>query len=356
MTVRIFKRPNSPFWQYRFWENGRQPQRSTRETNEAKAQRIADQAFHDAELRRRGEEPEPTVQVLTELWVEQFTPFLSTSHVGNVFRFGQLHLGPLKNLRLSQVTTRLAEEALKAYRTTHAQGSCVQWVTYLRLVYKWAIARNMIRTVPWALKIKRPKKVPKRRLPTRKTTPFFEVVDRLCQGEPGIALAIRIMTGLGLRGSEVRQGRWEWLDWERATYTPGGTKGGEAEPRPVPPWLLEELLPCHKVAGLLVATRDGKPLTVGRIQRVLDHACQEVDIPRLTGHRLRGTYATWLSEEHLPIQDIQLILGQKDIRTTAGYLETDRSRVVAAQARIAQKTGLDKRKTSAQQAANPLPF
>ena len=94
----------------------------------------------------------------------------------------------------------------------------------------------------------------------------------------------------------------------------------------------------------MAPTLAGKPVTPGRVRRVFDVACAAVDIPRLTPHRLRATYATWLSEEGATIQDIQAALGHKDIRTTAGYLGLDLGRIAHAQRKIAARTGLGGRK------------
>jgi integrase len=76
------------------------------------------------------------------------------------------------------------------------------------------------------------------------------------------------------------------------------------------------------------------------VKRTFDAACKAAGIQRLVPHRLRATYATWLSEAGVPIQDIQAALGHKDIRTTAIYLGVDLGRVAAAQRRVAARTGL----------------
>lgn len=58
--------------------------------------------------------------------------------------------------------------------------------------------------------------------------------DRVEGERTGIRTAVRLMLGLGLRESETITARWEWLDIGRQTYTPGRTKGREADPLPVP--------------------------------------------------------------------------------------------------------------------------
>ena len=351
MDPKPFK--DGKYYHFRFRMDGKRRQRSTRETTLAKAEAVVKEAHEAARLRRRGEEPETTVHEAVTLWVEKHTLRKSEAYLEAVERFGRLHLGALADLMLGAVTTAMVEDQLLAYRADHALSSTNQWLAYLKVVYRWAVRRKMIRFVPWDVGKSKVQKKPKRRLPVGKTLPFLEVVDQLTKGEPAIALAIRIMIGLGLRGEEARDAKWEWLDLDRATYTPGDTKGLEAVPRPVPDWMMEILAPLAQMEGPMVPAQDGRTITPGRVQRVMDAACKSAGIPRLTGHRLRGTYATLLSEQGVPIQDIKTVLGQKDIRTTEIYLEVDMSRVIGAQNRIAQKTGLGGRRSGGEPGVNP---
>lgn len=340
MDPKPFK--DGKYYHFRFRLDGKRRQKSTGETTLARAEAVAKDAYEAAKLRSRGEEPEPTLQEAVALWVEKHTQRKSVAYLEAVARFGRLHLGALASLKLGAISTGLVEDALLNYRAGHALSSTNQWLAYLRVVFRWAVRRKMIRFVPWDVAKSKVQKKPKLRLPVAKTIPFLDVVDQLTQGEPAIALAIRIMIGLGLRGEEARDARWEWLDREAATYTPGDTKGLNAVPRPVPEWLMDILEPLAQVQGPMVPAQDGRSVTPGRIQRVMDAACAAAGIARLTGHRLRGTYATLLSEEGVPIQDIMVVLGQKDIRTTVIYLEVDLNRVIGAQRRIAQRTGLSR--------------
>lgn len=341
-------------WHFRFQLDGRRVQRSTRETVRARAEGVADEAFEAAKLRSRGEEPEPTLRGLVELWVKAHVLALSPGHVEGVERNVLLHCEPLLGLRLGEVSTELVEGVRNAYLQGHARSSANTLLAHLRLLFGWAMRRRMIRFLPWQVKRLRVQAKPKRLLPAEKTTAWLDEVEALAEREPAIARAIRLMVGLGLRESEALAARWEWLDLERGTYTPGETKGREAWARPVPGWLLEELRGEAKPWGLMVPTESGRLLTPGRIQRVLDAACAAVDVPRITAHRLRGTYATLLSEEGVPVQDIQRALGHKDVRTTLRYLEVDMQRVARAQIRLAQRLGMGRRESGAAQAADAV--
>lgn len=344
---RVTMIPVGKVWHYRFRIDKQRRQRTTGEPlrNTAKAEAVASEAYQAALLRSRGEEPEPTLGKAVALWVEAHALRKSRSHVENIERWGRLHLGALAGLKLTELTTKVVEDAWNVFLSGHSKAYGNNWITYLRLVCRWAIKRRMIRSLPFDVAEQKLKKRPKPLLPQRLVGEWLEEVGALTEHEPSIGMALQIMLGLGLRSSEARQTRWEWLDLDRKVYTPGGTKGGEAWPRPVPDWLMEQLESRRQAFGWMVPTAKGVPPSAGRCQRVIDAACKAVGIPRITAHRLRGTYATWLSIVGVPIQDIAVALAHKDWRTTMTYLEVSLDRVAEGQRRIAARTGQAGRKS-----------
>ena len=103
---------------------------------------------------------------------------------------------------------------------------------------------------------------------------------------------------------------------------------------------MEQLLPIAQPHGWMVPSSKGQPIRPMRVNTVFHAACKAVGLPKMTPHRLRATYATWLSLQGVPIQDIQLALEHKDIATTALYLGADIGRIAAAQEQISRKTGI----------------
>jgi integrase/recombinase XerC len=331
------------------WTVDRRRQRSTKETRVEAAWVEAQRLYQEAKLRAKGDEPEPTLSRLVELWIQAHALRKSRSHIENMERWGRLHLGPMSSMLISTISTAVVEAELGIFLKDHAKSYGNQWLTYLRIVFRWALKRRMIRIIPWEVEELKVKQKPRPRLPEGKASAWLEEVDRLTEHEPAIALVIRLMVGLGLRCSEACHARWEWLslEGEAETYTPGDTKGGEAWPRPIPAWLAQDLSHGSGQIGHMIPTREGGLVTPGRIQRVMDLACEAVDIVRLTPHKLRHSYATWLSEEGVPIQDIQAMLGHKDIKTTAIYLGVDLSRVRRAQGRLADRLQIKWRNSGA---------
>jgi integrase len=329
-------------WHSRYQLGGTRKMFSTKEplAKRAKAEQVALDHYEAAKLRARGEEPEPILVTAVQLWVAAHVLRSSPGHIVNLERFGRLHLGELAQLKLTQLTTTRVEGELNRFLETHDKSTANLWLTHLRLVCKWAVRRRMIRALPFDVPEIKVKRKTKALLPTLCVTAFLARVDHLTRKDPGVAMVVRLLLGMGIRPTEARQAKWEWMDWERATYTPSETKGGEAVPRPLPTWLLQDLQAIRQPFGWMVATVKGSPVTATRLGRIMTQACHDLGIPRLTPHRLRHTYATWMAEEGVPIQDIQHILGHKDINTTARYLGVDLSRVRRAQVRLAERAGL----------------
>jgi integrase len=343
--------PRGGRWHCRFQIGKKRIPRTTREPlkNTAKAETRAREIYQAALARSQGKEPCPTLQDAFRLWCEHPMHILqkSTSHVENIERYGRLHLGALADLRLYELTDAAVEDELGRFLQTHAVSTGNQWLTYIRIVCRWGIKRKMINAMPFDVPEAKVKEKPKILIPTSKACDWLDEVEALTEGEPAIGMVLTLEIGLGLRGVEAREARWEWLDLERGYYVPM-TKGGEAWPRPVPPWLLDVLAPAAKPSGWMIPAANGKPVGYGRSNRVFHLACEAIGLPKMVPHRLRATYATWLLESgHATIKEIQVALGHKDIRTTAIYLGCDLGRIAQGQRTMADKTGLGRRKAGA---------
>ena len=344
--------PRAGRWHCRFQIGKKRSARTTQEPlkNVARAEARAKEMYQEALLRSQGKEPCPTLKEAFALWCAHPLHVLqkSSSHIENIERVGRLHLGALAGLRLYEVSNKAVEDEFGVFLQTHALSTGNQWLTYIRIVCRWGVRRGMITAMPFEVAEATISEKPKTLIPTSKVCDWLDEVDALTEVEPAIGMALALQIGLGLRGVEAREARWEWLDLERQLYTPGNTKGKEAWPRPVPPWLMDVLARVAKPVGWMIPASNGKPCGYGRINRVFHLACKAIDLPAMVPHRLRATYATWLLESGLAtIKEIQVALGHKDIRTTAIYLGFDLGRIAQGQRAMAERTGLGKRKTGA---------
>jgi integrase/recombinase XerC len=337
MKCQLFK--VGKVWHYRFQIDGGRVQRSTRETDRHRAEAVAERAYRQATLWARGSKEIPTLRELVDQWIEIHASTASPSHVKVVKTFGRLHLHGLGDVLIDELKTDRVELARVKHLETHAPVSANQWLKVLRLLCNWAIRRGVLPAMPFHVRALKVQKRPRAILPVTLAQDWLAAIDQREGDRLAVRLAVRLMLGLGLRESETISARWEWFDIERRLYTPGRTKGGEADPLPVPDWLFDYLLSLRQPAGLMITRSDGKAYPAGFTRNAMLEANRAVGGPHITPHRLRGTFATLLSESGVPVQDIQRALRHKMITTTAAYLETNMDHVAHGQARVAAKIG-----------------
>lgn len=351
MTCEVFK--VGKIYHYRFQVRPfKRIQRSTKERNRPRAQKVADQAYADAVLRSNGGAPIPTLRELIGLWQQLRGPVASQSYRDSVDLLARRHLYELGDLRIDALDTKRIETARNAHLKGRAIASVNHWLSLLKMLVRWAMTLKMLPALPWSVPRLRAQKKPRAMLPTASTAEWIAAVDAYCKRRPLVPTAVRLMYGIGLREEEAATARWEWIDWERNTYTPGKTKGREAVALPLPIWLVEHLRARRKECGLIAPHRTGRAMRSGYAARAMAHANSVCGLQGVTPHRLRGTYATQLSEDGVPIQTIQMMLRHKDSATTMSYLEVDMERGARAQENIAQRSGMAGRENGEGQDAN----
>jgi integrase len=343
LSYRLFRVGAGKVWHYRFQVAGVRVQRSTRETGKGRADQVARRAHDDAVVRANGGEPVPTLRELIAAWLEIHRPVRSAKHVRSVETCARLHLYDLGDKRIGAISTRDIELARNEHLTTHKPASTNHWLRVMKLLGMWAVKREIIPALPWKVPMLKVQKRPRAILPLDVARTWFEAIDKATPKTPAVATAVRLMFGLGLRESEAASARWEWIDWQRATYTPGITKGREAEPVPMPAWLVEHLAPLRRDEGLIVARASGAQLPPNFSRSAMRAANSACSIKGITPHRLRGSFATLLSEAGVPIQTIQRVLRHKHPMTTMVYLETNLDTAAQAQNQIGQKIGFVRR-------------
>jgi len=274
---------------------------------------------------------------LAQAWLDAHDMIASPSHLAGVHAFRRLHLYQLGNIPIDCLTTTAVEEARNQHLQSHAASTVNHWSRIVRLLGNWAVHRGVVDRVPFKVKMLKLQRRPRATLPVDLSGAWLTAVD-VVASHP-VRIAIRLMLGMGLRESEAATARWEWLDLIRQTYTPGRTKGREADPVPVPAWLTDYLRPLRQPTGLMVVRPDGRPFARGFTRASIKAANARIGIGEITPHRLRGTFATLLSENGAPVQVIQRVMRHKSPLTTIGYLEADLTHAARAQERIAEQYG-----------------
>ncbi|MGV7210486.1 tyrosine-type recombinase/integrase [Oxalobacteraceae bacterium A2-2] len=352
MSVDVFK--VGAIWHYRFQVRPfPRIQRSTRLRNKRAAEAVATAAYLHAVERANGGQPIPTLAQLLADWMKLHAPHCSDHHVRSVEIFGRLHMHGLADTLISELDTTTVERARIEHLQTHNHASTNHWLRVLKLLVSWAVRRKILARLPWDVAMLKVQKRPRVMLPVSAASTWFAAVDRAAGRATGIGVAARLLLLLGLRESEAISARWEWIDWERRTYTPGKTKGKEADPLPMLDWLVDYLRPLRQAEGLIVCRADGSAFGSGFMRAAIRAANAACATKGITPHRLRGTIATWLSENGVPVQDVQAFLRHKDVRTTMAYLEKSMGRVVKSQREIAINIGLTGRENGEHHPANP---
>lgn len=351
MSANVFK--VGSVWHYRFQVAGFRGQKSTRLRNRARAEHLAQMAYDSAVLRANGGEPVPTLDELAGAWLVVHRPTVSARHYSSVETFRRLHTYGLADRAISDIGTADVELARNEHLVGHRPATANHWLRIMKLLAMWAVKRGVIAKLPWKVAMLKVQKRPRAILPIDVTRAWFEAIDKATKRAPGVGTAVRLMFGLGLREGEAIGARWEWIDWERKTYTPGITKGREAAALPLPDWLAEHLAPHRVDAGLIAARRDGSPFPAGFAGAAMETANAACSITGITPHRLRGTFATLLSESGAPLQDVQAALRHKHPMTTVGYLEKNMGRVSLAQEKIGAQIDFTRRESGEARATPP---
>lgn len=337
MSATVFKKGR--IYHFRFQVAGKRVQRSTGLANKVAAEQLAKREHDAAVVRANGGQPVPTLGELAAAWVVVHRPVVSLSHISSIERFRRLHMYTLGDTPIGDITTEAVELARIEHLKTRKPASANHWLRILKLLTMWAVKRGTLAASPWRVQMLKVQKRPRSFLPIDVARTWFAAVDEVTQQSPGVGTAVRLMFGLGLREGESASARWEWIDWERSTYTPGITKGREAEPVPMPTWLREHLQPRRQTEGLIVTKPNGQAFAPGFARQAMRRANTACSIKGITPHRLRGTFATLLSEAGVPIQTIQQVMRHKNHATTMGYLEKNLDKAALAQNAIAEKAG-----------------
>lgn len=347
MSANVFKK--GAIWHYRFQVAGQRIQRSTRLRSRARAEAYAAAQYDAAIVKANGGEPVPTLAELAHSWMVVHRPTVSDAHYRSVEIFQRLHLYGLGAMPIGEIGTEHVELARNEHLADHSASTANHWLRILKLLTLWAVKRKILDKSPWSVSMLKVQKRPRSILPLAAAKAWFEAIDKATKSEPGIGTAVRLMFGLGLRAGEASSARWEWVDWQRATYTPGKTKGREAEPIPMADWLVEHLAPRRADAGLIASKKNGAEFPAGFARPAMVSANATCAIKGITPHRLRGTFATLLSEAGVPIQTIQKVMRHKSFITTMGYLEKNLDMAATAQNRIGDQIGFKRRESGVKQ-------
>lgn len=144
--------------------------------------------------------------------------------------------------------------------------------------------------------------------------------------------AVSVAYGAGLRASEVVALRISDLDSQRMVLRVQKGKGSKDRYAMLSPVMLERLRIWYRVARGQGKMPDGgwlfpgqnpiDPMSTRQLNRAVHAAAREAGLDkRVSMHTLRHSFATHLLEQKEDIRVIQVLLGHKELDTTALYTQ-----------------------------------
>jgi integrase len=145
---------------------------------------------------------------------------------------------------------------------------------------------------------------------------------------------VAFLLGTGVRWGEGAGALVEQLDVERASYRvwrtwDDGARAIKEYPKnrrrrtvPVPAWVLELVEPLvdGRRSGFLFRTSDGTPFDYHNWRnRIWSHATVRAGVAPFNIHALRHTYASWLVQDGVPLEEVGRLLGHVSPLTTRRY-------------------------------------
>ncbi len=203
---------------------------------------------------------------------------------------------------------------------------CNQTVAALKFVYEVTLQRQgVLQRVRCP---KQPKKLPVV-LSLEETARFFAAIV-------GLKHRAILMTAYaaGLRISEVVALRVDDIDSQRMVIRVRQAKGQRDRNVMLSPRLLALLREYWKVARptdwLFPGDVPGRPITDGAVNRICSQASRAAGLGKhVTVHTLRHSFATHLLESGTDIRTIQVLLGHRNLKTTAIYTHVSPTAVEA---------------------------
>lgn len=332
-------------WHFKFKMHGKLHHGSTRQETIQEARRILDKLRSEAALQMYGLSEPPTVKVVYEAYCRDKTThieersmdsFKSTISHWVLPLIGHIRVDRIKASDLSEIERNYTSTKLPNGRS-HSKGGMRATMIATRTLLNHAVKSGLVMSLPVRVRLPKLQKVPIQAISGKQLTDFLSTV-RTLDGIPSqVALAIAVMLMMGLRISEVVGMRWEWFDSDMEFYTPGKTKGKEAEEIPVVPHLTQMLIDwkatCEVLWGAknmpvppwVFHSRGGEPQCKTFTTAWIRQAAETLKMPgKWSPHKLRASCATILNELGVNAFTIQKILRHKHIGTTLFYARTDR--------------------------------
>src|SRR6201997_2512117 len=228
---------------------------------------------------------------------------------------------------------RLGIEEVRAYQL-HLAGLGWSWShinqVSCALRFFFGVTLNRPEAFDRIISAKEPKKLP--------VVLSGEEIVRFLQAVPGLRNRAALTTayGAGLRVCEVAALKVGDIDSSRMVIRVEHGKGGKDRYVMLSPQLLRILRAYWRLAKpaawLFPGRQPDRPVSTATLQAACRVAAREADLGKpVTVHTLRHSFATHLLEAGTDIRIIQVLLGHRNLRTTAVYTHVSAATLHATQ-------------------------
>jgi integrase/recombinase XerD len=256
-----------------------------------------------------------------EMTSRNFSPHTITAYLSAVSRFAQF---------MRKSPEFLGREDVRRYLIDLVEKNRCAWSTYnihlcaLRFLYQETLGREM-----FLAGIRCPRE--EKKLPVVLSLPEVQQVLDATKNLKQRAL-LTTLYATGLRVSELLAIKVTDIDSQRMVIHVRLGKGKKDRYVPLSPMLLQLLReywsayrPSH---WLFTASRSRAPLAPISVNRLCQRTRQQTGLAKpLSPHVLRHTFATHLLEAGTDLRTIQLLLGHRNLKTTAIYTHVSPARL-----------------------------
>lgn len=260
---------------------------------------------------------------------------------------GKTQIGKLELRDLNRVKSNYMNTP-SPYGKPHNEGGLRTILIDLRTTLNFAVEQGLIPKLPFKMKGLTVQEKPVKAITAADAERFLQAVDSI-SSHIQVRLAIRIMLFLGLRISELTGMRWEWFKAGYSEYTPGLTKGKEANALPIPSFLTEMITEYREetrqywaIAGRPIPDwvfwdTDGTQRSNSFVKSTIKNAAKAIGLEgSWTPHGLRASCATIMAEQGVSAHHIQRMLRHKQLKTTLHYVLVEEDQLRNSQARMLQ--------------------
>lgn len=255
-----------------------------------------------------------TLQKLYDEWKAAKYPEISKSTADN-YRAAWLYLEPDAAVKVSDYRTAHIQRRIKAAHSAGMSASTLQKIRTLAVqLLDKAMAEDIVNK-NYAKLVTMPKVEKKK----RGRFSDLEIAEMWKNMKTPWVDTILIMIYTGMRPGEMLGLTRFAIDWEQQTITGGiKTEAGKDRVIPIHPKILPLVKKWYDKGGDALICENGKPIKLKRYRDYFYYpALEQLNLPKLTPHCCRHTFASMMSDAGVDPKAIQVIVGHASYSTTA---------------------------------------